>query len=347
MLETLLDKKAAWLSGDGPEADIVVGCRGRLVRNLADFAFSRRCSDYEKQAVEDRVLAAIRNAGMLAHGEYHSLVLMEPGEGQFLRERQLVGDETLRAKGAGGVFVQNDQSASIMVNAQDHLRFQVMTPGLQLPELWQRLSETDDALGASLYYAFNERLGFLVSALAEVGTTLRLSALLHLPGLGMKNELLRQAQDLREKDHLLKGFFGPLGDGLGDMYLLTNRSTLGRSEEELLFGLKHEATRLIDLEREARQEFYPKGTAALEDRVGRALGIARGARLMDFQEGIQLLSSLRLGRTAGEIDAPSNEVLNDLMFALQPAHLAMRLGVASDELTISMERASLFRNIFS
>ncbi len=347
MIETLLTKPAGWTDARGPEAERVVYTRATLARNLADVPFPCRSSDDEKRSVEERVLAAIENAGLLQHGRYCSFNDLDDQEAEFLAERGLVSTAIIDAGGPRGVYVHDDQCASIMVNETEHIRMVALGSGLQLQALWDRLNEVDDALTGALDFAFHERFGYLTSSLDSVGTGLHVAAVLHLPGLAAMNEVLDVEKSVREMGHTLSGVFGKVANEPADLFCLANASTLGRSEEELVYHTRNLVTEVLQREAAARETMFEKGLRGIEDRVGRALGVARGARLLDLEEAVGVLSSLRLGVVRKLVDEVSLKTLNELLLASQSGHIQMKLGHDCDALALSFERADLFRAQFN
>lgn len=346
MVEVLLDKPGTWLSGSGPEADLALRTRGMLIRNLADLPFASDCSLEEKRTIEERVLGVLESAGLLASGQYLSLANLDEREGLLLLERRLISESLLNNTGPRGVYVSNDQSLSIMVNEEDHLRVQVHASGLQPQEVFNRLNLLDNRLDIFLDYAFDERLGYLTDDLTAIGTGLQIDVVLHLPALYLRNRVMAVEQQVRDQHHSLEAVQGALPEARGDLYVLQNQRTLGRSEEEIAFHVKHLAAQIIEEERSARQTILAENPRALEDRVGRALGIARGARLLDYDEAVTLLSALRLGRALDLANGFSLADLNGLLIESQRAHIETKKGQDLDDLALSMERADLFRARF-
>lgn len=347
MVETLLDKPSQWLSGDGPDADLAVMCQCRLVRNLADYPFPAQCTDDEKHAIEERLVSVLDSLNLLATGTYWSLDSLDAREKRFLVERRLITSELLNGTGARGVYIADDQSLSISVNDENHVTVLALASGIQLQEVWVRVNLIDDTLAGVLDFAFNERLGYLTTSIADLGTGLKASILLHLPGLVMAGGMTRIEELIHEKRHALEELYPPKSEAPGDLFQLVNLCTLGRSEEETVFHVKHMATELITQEKEARTQILSQAPFQLEDRVGRALGLARGARLLAFTEALTVLSSLRLGVSNGLLDRFSLCCLNDVFMSSQNAHIEMRSGRDCDELTLSAERADLFRARFA
>lgn len=347
MAETLLDKSAKWLAGNGPEADIAVYCECRLVRNLIDYPYPGVCTDEEKAAIEERILSALDGLNLLATGRYCSLTELDQREARFLAERHLIGPELFGAQGARGVYIADDQSLSITINEGNHLTLRGLASGLHLQELWARLNLLDDTLAGVLDFAFDERRGYLTNALSDVGTGLKASVILHLPGITMVNGIADLRASLATKRHTLQNVYSTEGEAPGDLYQIQNTSTLGRSEEETLFHLKHFTSDIIKQERETRKTIRTDAPLQLEDRAGRALGLARGARILAFEEGLGVLSSLRLGASVGlQTQFPLSRI-NEVSMASHNAQIEMKCGQDCDELKLSTERADLFRSRFA
>ncbi len=274
-----------------------------------------------------------------------------------------------------GAYVAEDQSMSVMINRADHLGIRVLASGLQLQEAWARACLVDDTLSTLLDFAFDDRYGYLTSDLSHVGTGLRAVLVLHLPALSMvENKMPDLVELANERHQLLRGvkpvvsvekeapgaghkmhvcealygdlygtFAGPVSEAVGDMYMLSNVSTLGVSEEEILFHVRHVAEDLIEKEKKARRVLREERRPWLEDRVWRAVGLAANARMLGFVESLVLLSSIRLGVSLGLLENHSFAELNRLLLDSQSVHLEIQDGQECDELALSMKRADLFR----
>lgn len=346
MVETLLDRHAEWLSGKGPEADLALCSQCRLSRNLADFPFPNQCAIEEKQAIHDRLTGIFDNFNMLATGSYWPLEDLNPYEARLLMERRLISPDLIEAEGARGVYVSDDQCLSISINDENHVTVRAIASGLNLRDIWDRVNLIDDTLSGVLDFAFDSRLGYLTTSIAEVGTALKATAILHLPALVGEGAIASLREELLEKRHVLEPLYGPTNEALGDLYQLVNQSTLGRSEEETLFHVKHLAAEILDREQEGRKENIRLAPLQLEDRVARAVGTAQRARLLAFGEALSVLSSLRLGVAQGLLSQYSLSLLNDVFMESQNAHVELRCAHDCDELALNTERADLFRERF-
>lgn len=346
MVDTMLQSQAEWLSGDGPESDVVVLCECSIERNLSDFPFPAQCTETERRAVLDRLVAVFDSSDLFTAGQFWNLDALDKRECRFLEERGLMSKALLEGEGSRGIYVAEDQALSILVNEENHVKICGLGSGLQMQQVWSRISLLDDTLTSMLDFSFHERLGYLTRAVARLGTGLELRLLLHLPGLAMSNGIAAAQELALKKRHNLDAWMLAQPGAAGDLFTLTNVSSLGRSEDEILFHLKYLAVELVGQEREARKQLSSQAPLRVEDRVGRALGLARGARLLAFEEALSVLSSLRLGVSSGHLDQYTLQVINEVFLASQNAHIEMKYGQDCDELTLSAERADVFRSRF-
>ncbi|MCX5757126.1 MAG: hypothetical protein NTU83_01190 [Candidatus Hydrogenedentes bacterium] len=325
--------------------------------------------------MEERVVTALDSLGTPDAGLYYPLTRLDRIETLFLAERRLIPFDLAHGAERGGVYLAHDLSYGIAINGSDHVCMTSLASGLDLAGPWTRLNVLDDGLARCLDYSFDKRLGYLTSSLSHVGTGLKVSVLLHLPGLVASNAMAGLVQVARQRRHAIHGLkptavlaplpgqasyvsesffsdlsgaiYGDINEAQGDLFLLTNLSALGTSEEEILFRIRHTAADIVERERRARQVLLNKERIQIEDRVARALGVANSARLLGFTEGVSVLSSIRLGLDTGLASGYGLDGLNELLLTLQSAHIKARIGHDCDEWTLSMERAGLFRAHFA
>jgi protein arginine kinase len=349
MLETLLNRSAAWLANAGPELDVVLATRAGLMRNLADYPFPERSSDEQRRAAEERIVSVVEQAKLPGVGRYYALESLEAGERRLLAERGLLTPDGLADHHAcaRGVFLGDDEGFAVVVNGQSHIQTHAAVSGLQPGEAWKRLNMADDVLASRLDFAFDEKLGYLTAEIAALGTGLKFGVVLHLPALALVGQVAQAAEDVREQWHTLEGLVGPSIDAPGAFYRLGNVATLGRSEEEIVYHVQHAAEDLAERERAARETLRTQTPHAVEDRVGRALGVAREARLLDLGEALDRLSWLRMGIVLGLVESVDYATVHATLLDAQPGHLELRAGHAGDDMELSRERADLFRDRFA
>jgi protein arginine kinase len=326
-LNDLTNQAGEWLRGSGPMSEIVISSRIRLARNVSGYPFLCKSSRHQRSALEKKIRDTILNLQPADRMLYVDLEDAPEVDRQLLVERHLISKPHAAAEGARGVAIGENETVSIMVNEEDHLRIQVLRSGLQLEETWEQINKIDDILENKLDFAFHPRFGYLTACPTNVGTGIRVSVMLHLPALKLTGEIekvFRAAKDLRLA---VRGLYGEGTEATGDFYQISNQTTLGKSEEEIISDFKHVVIpKIIDYEHQARKMLLQDRTVALDDKVQRALGILRSARLIASEETLFLLSHLRVGINLGRIKDIDIRTLNELFLMTQPAHLQKLQG---------------------
>ncbi len=327
-LSDLTQQAGEWLRGSGPMSDVVISSRIRLARNVSGFNFLSKCTRSQRQALEKKVRDTILSpalAGPVGHtGQvlYVDLDAAPEIDRTLLVERHLISKPHAAAEGARGVAVGGDETVSIMVNEEDHLRIQVLRSGLQLEETWQQINAIDDALEAKLDFAFHPRFGYLTACPTNVGTGIRVSVMLHLPALKLTGEIEKVFRTAKDIKLAVRGLYGEGTEATGDFYQISNQTTLGKSEDEIIDDFKKTVIpKIIEYEHLARRTLVNDRTLALDDKVQRALGILRSARLIASEETLFLLSHLRMGVNLNRVKGIDVRTLNELFLMTQPAHL--------------------------
>jgi protein arginine kinase len=333
----------AWMTAAGPSGDIVLSTRLRLARNLAGEPFPPRQDAAAAGRVLERAKAAVA-ALPRDHGDYRVVRMAEldPVRRQTLVEKHLISP-LLALQAGGAVALRGDESVSIMINEEDHLRIQALLPGLQCPDAWRIADGVDDALGASLEYAFSEEWGYLAASPANVGTGLRASVMMHLPGLVLAGQAASLFANLAQMGVVVRGLHGEGSAAVGNLFQISNRVSLGLPEEEIASSLQAIARQVVDRERSAREWLYANRRAQIEDRAARAYGLLTNARLMPSAEAAALLSDLRLGIDLNVLPHLHPSLFNELLVRTRPAFLqAAAGGQDQPELRDSL-RATLIR----
>ena len=326
-LSDLTSRAGEWLRGNGPMCEIVISSRIRLARNMAGQRFLTRMTRHQRQAAETKIRETILASQLSPETLYVDLESAPEVDRQLLVERHLISKQHAASEGARGVAIGENETLSIMVNEEDHLRIQVLRSGLQLEEAWEQINAIDDKLESKLDFAFHPRFGYLTACPTNVGTGIRVSVMLHLPALKLTGEIekvFRAAKDMRIA---VRGLYGEGTEATGDFYQISNQTTLGKNEEEIISDFKHVVIpKIIDYETQARRTLLNDRTVALDDKVCRALGVLRSARLLTSEEVMFLLSHLRMGINLGRIKDIDIRTINELFLMTQPAHLQKLQG---------------------
>ena len=316
-----------WLSGPGPESDIVMSTRIRLARNVAGFPFLTRIEEGKRSELERTIRERLERTEL---GEdpigYWNLTQALELERQCLVERHLISRDHASGRGERGVAISRPGTLSVMVNEEDHLRVQVLRTGLQLEGAWEQIHRVDEALESELEFAFSQTFGYLTACPTNVGTGLRVSVMLHLPALVMTKQIEKVFHAVNKINLAVRGFYGEGTQALGDFYQISNQVTLGRSEEQILQAIGDYVPQIIKYERDVRETLIAGNRAGIEDRVWRAYGMLQHARLITSEETMDYLSQVRMGVNLGLIDRVPISVVNELFIQTQPAHLQRLRG---------------------
>ncbi len=333
-----------WLSDEGPDGDVVMSCRVRVARNIAGFPFVGRATDGQRKEIlniaQHVVLANDLADGMM----WVDLARATARDRQLLFERHLISRQLAESSIPRAVAVSGDEKLSIMVNEEDHLRMQMLAPGRQLAELVARMNQVDDAVETGVDYAFSRRWGYLTACPTNVGTGIRLSVMMHLPALKLTSEIERVRRAAKDLHLAVRGYYGEGSESAGDFYQISNQLTLGCSEEELLDGFQNRVLpSIIEYERHARKILVERNSSLLDDRIHRAVGALRCARLLGAEEAMKLLSRLRLGIHLGRLPELDLSVINRLLLQIQSAHLQLHVGADLNPEQRREARAKLVR----
>ncbi len=376
IMKTWVNNKPIWWNEEAVGSPVAVLTVGTLCRNVAGFFFPLRMSEEEKQRLEILLKGPIEQLDGVSADDYLSFAGASPRENLFLSERFLVSYDLLSGIGHRGAFISKDQRFSIMINGGEHIAFRAIFAGLQVENAWELLNKMDDHISKSVDYMTDPRLGFLTSDLNLIGTGLKFFTLLHLPGLAKTGNIMLWEKKLQSLGFYLSGIkTGPPSDAhplaiqkhfieqgfhslsgspvtvglietVGSLFAIGNRYTLGFSETEIIFSLSHTINEITKAELDARQKLLSSSKLTLEDIVGRAEGVVRGAKFLEFAEAIELWSALQLGFSLNLTSTSILSIPLSLLFELQGGHILVSFpSDDSNTVKVSLMRANKFREI--
>ncbi|MFV0338699.1 MAG: protein arginine kinase [Chthoniobacterales bacterium] len=320
-LSRIIANSGEWLTGKGPHRQIVVSSRIRLARNIRRKPFPGWAKKAERQEILEEIKKAVEELPEMREAFSENLESLTSLEKQILVERHLISREHA-AKGAGSAVVMNvEQTLSFMINEEDHLRMQAILSGLQLNKVYELISKTDSELDDSLDFAFHENQGFLTACPTNVGTGMRCSAMLHLPGLVMSEHVKQIINSVNQMGLAVRGLHGEGSEAMGNLFQISNQATLGESEEEIVAHLDKEIRKIVESEENARSLLVEKNSDRLLDQIGRAYGILSYAHSMSSKEALNLLSVIKLGVDLGLFPERGSQTVDELLIEIQPAHL--------------------------
>jgi protein arginine kinase len=342
-ISDMIKNPAKWLDGSGDESEIVLSSRIRMARNIESRRFPQNADKEELAAVLEQTRSATERTDLFRTNRYFSMGSVSSLDRQFLAERHLVSREFLFSSSNRGLVVNADEDLCLMVNEEDHLRIQGFGSGFNLRRAFELADRLDSELSGQLGYAYSDRLGHLTACPTNLGTGLRASLLIHLPGLVHSKEINKLLDSLRQLHHSIRGLYGEGSEVMGNFFQLSNSATLGRSEDVILSSLKEMVTKVIGFEQRAREMLFRKARSLLEDKVWRAYGLLGNARSVSTKEALSLISAARLGVGMGVIKDLSVKTLNELLVYIQPAHLQVWGGRSMDAHERDVARAGYIR----
>lgn len=335
-----------WMREEGPDQDIVFSSRIRLARNLRSQPFPMLATNQQSGSVLEEVKNVLHNKDLRMMDQFQLIGLQDLNELQkrVLVEKHLISPNLANESRNGAVILNSNESVSIMVNEEDHLRFQCLCPGFQIHEAWNLANQIDDIFESELDYAFDEKRGYLTSCPTNVGTGMRASVMMHLPALVITKQMNRLLSAITQVGLAVRGLYGEGSEAMGNLFQISNQITLGQSEEEINDNLYRVAKQIVAHERTARQKLLTESRHRLIDRVNRSFGILAHSHIIDSKEAAQRLSDVRLGIDLGLLQADVPPIImNELIVMTQPGFLQQLSGGKLTSEARDMRRAELIR----
>ncbi len=343
-VDDLAKTTGEWLRGTGTLSDVVVSSRVRLARNLAHHPFLSMAGATERTEIYRALTHEIASAPFGADSLMVDVAEADSIDRRFLVERHMISRQHAGGSGTRGVSISPSETLALMINEEDHLRIQALRCGLQLEEAWKEVDEVDDALSEHLAFAFDRQFGYLTACPTNVGTGIRVSVMVHIPALRLAKELERVERAARDLRLAVRGLYGEGTDAIGDLYQISNQTTLGQSEEHIIETFARTIIpQIVEYERAARQSLARERAYLLDDKMWRAYGTLSNARIISTDETHALLSPIRMGIHMGRFDLLDIHALNELFLFCQPAHLQKIHGGRLDGQARGVARADLLR----
>jgi len=343
-----VNQPAEWLRAAGPISDIVVSSRIRLARNLTGYPFLQKLRENQKEEIISSIENAVKKSKKMKEAHYWRFSKLSELDRQFLLERHLISREHAGEKGQNAVAVTSNEMISLMILEEDHLRLQVFQSGFDLGQAWRIVTQIDDELEKNLEFSFNSKLGYLTACPTNVGTGLRASCMLHLPGLVLTKQVHKVLQALAKLNLAVRGLYGEGTQATGNFFQFSNQITLGQCEDEIIDNLECVIRQVVEHEKEARKHLKEKRKSKFEDQIWRALGTLKSSRVISSSEATQLLSLVQLGAHMGLIKTDITiQELNLLFLLMQPAHLQKLKAKTLSSADRDIQRADLIRQRLS
>ena len=305
----------------GPHDRIVMSSRVRLARNIRDAAFPGWAKKPERVRVLDLIRPAVESLPEMKDSFSEAMDNLSTLDKQILVERHLISREHAAKSAGSGLVLNREETFCVMINEEDHLRMQALLPGLQIRKVWDAIDHVDSELEKKLDYAFNNELGYLTACPTNLGTGIRVSAMLHLPGLVLSEQINPIIQSVNKLGLAVRGLYGEGTEALGNVFQVSNQMTLGESETGIVERLEKVLSQIIEHEENARQTLLEKKPKMLFNHIGRAYGILANAHSISSKETMNLLSLMRLGVDTEVFPGTERALVDELFILTQPAHL--------------------------
>jgi protein arginine kinase len=323
---TLIRHPADWMAGGQGEDGPVLTSRIRLARNLRHHPFPGWARREQRTAALKVMRPAVEALPAMKDAFSQELCDLNPVQKQVLVERHLISREHAARGDGSAAVIERRQSFSLMLNEEDHLRMQAIRPGLQLAAAFDALSALDSQLESSLEFAFDPALGYLTTCPTNLGTGMRASAMLHLPALVLSDQIGQVLQAVNKIGLAVRGLYGEGTESLGNLYQISNQSTLGESEASIIRRLERVISQVAGHEQNARGKLLEVDPNMVADKIGRAYGVLRHAHVINSKEALTHLSLLRMGASLGFFPKETVILCDTLLLEIQPAHLQMLTG---------------------
>jgi protein arginine kinase len=322
MIESLLNCENAELTHKTQKGTpVVLSTRLRLARNLVGTPFPERASMAQRSDILSKCATHLSGLGKMTKGIFFEISNLSDLEKQVLVERHLISRELCESKQGSGVYIDKDQTCSVMINEEDHLRIQFLKSGFQLKNVWKQIDRFDSKLETDLDIAFDSEFGYLTACPTNLGTGLRASVMMHLPGLVLSGQMERVARAVSQLGITVRGLFGEGSDATGHVFQISNQQTLGEKEEAIIERLGNVLKTVIDHEVNARFKCLEDSGSKLLDHIGRAYGLLRNAHVVTSTEAMHHLSLLRLAVDFEMLPETKRADIDRFFIECQPGHV--------------------------
>lgn len=334
-----------WITtSDINDKDLVISSRIRLARNLTKIPFPHKLNEEQSKEIIKCVEDAFYSCDINKE-EFTTNYMWQKSEleREIFLERHIISKNLIENSSKSSFILDKDETLSVMINEEDHVRIQCITAGLNLEEVYKQSDKVDNMLEKNLDYAFDEKLGYLTACPTNLGTGLRASVMLHLPAISLNNEMNGLLNAVSQVGMTVRGLYGEGSKALGNIYQISNQVTLGRSEEEIISNLRVLVNQIINEEKLARDKLMKGSKYELEDRMYRSLGILKSAILLSTNESLKLLSYVRLAVEMGIIKDVNKSLLNSILVEMQPANIQNKCNKALSSTERDINRAKFIR----
>jgi len=313
----------------------IITSRVRLARNLVGYTFRVKDVAEARDIIKkvNRALIKCDTFNLYNVGNLDAITL------EAMKERHLISQNLIDNPECGAALINQDESVSIMINEEDHVREQCFMKGLRLSEAYKTLDKIDDELTKNLDVAYSGQLGFLTACPTNLGTGLRASVMMFLPALTESGKIGALVEEVSRLGLTVRGLYGEGSNAEGFMYQISNEVTLGVKEIDIIRLVEQTVTRICRAERDEMQRLYLRNELKTMDRARKAYGVLTNAVLLDYSEFLSNIAQVKLGAMLGMINISDIDKLDDLIVSARPAMLCHTYGKKLSALDRDLLRA--------
>lgn len=339
-----IQKIPAWLAGVSSEnQEVVLSSSLKLVRNIKNLPLPYTANREQMLEVKERLsvaLEVLQTQGYMAW-EMDELTELEK---DVLYEKHCWSPELTVATDVMSLYTSSEFNSNILLNYKDHIRIRNFAVGLKLQELYPQISLLDDLLEEQVEYAFSNKYGYLTKRIADVGTGLTASVVLHLPALVGMEKIEKIVKGLGKLGlELTRLYKDDHKHALGNLYVLRNLPNFTENEQEIINKVTGIAKDFVRREKQMRNVLYSKANNIVENYVWRAIGLLKYARRLSAAEMLSLLSYVGIGIDLKIVTSVEWLTLKKLMVQARDGHIQAQYG---SKINIDELRATLVRDVF-
>ncbi|MBB2184147.1 protein arginine kinase [Lachnospiraceae bacterium MD1] len=334
-----------WYEQIAADSDVVISSRIRLARNLDTYPFSERITEEQAVALVNEVKGITDALSEANNRKFYAcnISTLSDIDKTAMVERHIVSPLLAEKKQTTGLIMSEDETISIMINEEDHVRIQAIIGGMNLEQAYEEADRVDDIAYEKLHFAYDEKYGYLTSCPTNAGTGIRASCMVFLPALSAGKMIQKLIEEVGKYGVTVRGIYGEGTKSLGSIYQISNQKTLGNSESEIIENLKRVVLQVVKQERKRREYMMSVNSDELEDQVFRSYGILKYARQISSDDAMTLLSQLKFGMDCGLIKFDRTFNIHKLMMGVQPGSLQWTLGKNVGSTTRDQSRAEYIR----
>jgi protein arginine kinase len=334
-----------WYEQIVPDSDVVISSRVRLARNLEKYPFSEKITEEQAIALVNEVKGITSSLSDKANRKFYACNISTLSEidKSAMVERHIVSPLLAEKQQTTGLILSEDETISVMINEEDHVRIQAIVGGMNLGLAYKEADKIDDIAYDILHFAYDEKYGYLTSCPTNAGTGIRASCMVFLPALTSARLIQKLIEEVGKYGVTIRGIYGEGTKSLGSIYQISNQKTMGISEYEIIENLKRIVAQVVKQERKRREYMLSVSADEIEDQVYRSYGILKYARQISSDDAMTLLSQLKFGADCGLIQFDREFNVHKLMMGVQPGSLQWTLGKNVGSTTRDQSRAEYIR----